>query len=65
MTRHYIFGCPWASGDIQMADTYQCYDWDEVNCKRCLYLRNYSYGRRRRIEHGIKINLRRKNGTKF
>jgi len=42
-TVHYINGCAWASGDIQMADTNQTENWKEVTCKHCL---NKKYGSR-------------------
>jgi hypothetical protein len=32
---HFYHGCPWASGDIQMADTNQQYSWDGVTCFKC------------------------------
>ena len=33
---HYIDGCPWADGSVQMADTNQTKDWERVTCKHCL-----------------------------
>tara|TARA_Y100000310_G_C20085463_1_gene535846 strand:- start:3 stop:245 length:243 start_codon:yes stop_codon:yes gene_type:complete len=35
-TKHFYHGCPWASGEVQSADTDQRYDWKEVTCSRCL-----------------------------
>ena len=41
-TVHYINGCAWASGDIQMADTNQTENWNEVTCRHCLNKRHRS-----------------------
>ena len=35
-TKHHKNGCPWASGDLQSADTEQVTDWKKVTCKHCL-----------------------------
>lgn len=37
---HYRDGCAWASGDLQMADTAQTTNWDEVTCWHCLRKRS-------------------------
>lgn len=38
-TVHFVGGCPWASGGIQMADTMQTYIWEDVTCYHCQRLR--------------------------
>ena len=37
---HYRDGCPWADGELQMADTRQTTKWEEVTCKHCLRTRS-------------------------
>jgi len=34
-TVHYVDGCAWADGSVQMADTRQTKDWKKVTCKHC------------------------------
>ena len=36
-TVHYINGCAWANGQLQLADTNQTDDWSKVTCKHCRY----------------------------
>jgi len=35
MKIHFLYGCPWADGHIQMSDTHQTCNWKEVTCKKC------------------------------
>ena len=58
-TVHFTYGCPWADGSIQLADTFQTCDWRQVTCKHCLNNRKYNYGGRRRAKYGWN-----KDGTK-
>jgi hypothetical protein len=51
MTRHFLYGCPWASGDLQLADTDQRYTWTNVTCKQCWKLKKTGYGRQHRNNH--------------
>ena len=45
-TIHFLYGCPWADGEIQQSDTWTTCDWKKVTCKHC----NKGYGRQRRAE---------------
>ena len=47
---HFIYGCPWADGSIQQADTDQRFTWKNVTCKHCLNNAGI-YGRERRAKH--------------
>jgi hypothetical protein len=49
-TIHFVYGCPWADGEIQMADTDQRCSWLNVTCKHCLTNKESGYGRDRRAE---------------
>lgn len=50
MKVHFLYGCSWADGSIQMADTDQTCYRHKVTCKQCLRLMRTGYGRERRAE---------------
>jgi len=61
-TIHFLYGCPWADGSIQMADTDQRSTWTNVNCKQCLK-NNGGYGKERRAKWANSIDPKTDEAT--
>ena len=50
MKVHFLYGCPWADGSLQQADTLTTCVWDKVTCKSCLKLKATGYGKKKRAK---------------